>query len=143
MFKEKKFVCQASMKNGAGQDEWRGFVRGNACGVAPGDEPLTLTRCLSYMKPLGRSPVCGRAYNLQGKIFLFYCSSFHGMMVYYILLPVFDDTGYPGYPHRREVYRPSFSTLMSTSRFLTRNSEAELKFPTFSSLLLFKAYIHI
>ena len=29
------------------------------------DEPLTLMRYPSYMKPLGESPVCGRAYNLK------------------------------------------------------------------------------
>ena len=36
---------------------WRGFVRGIAWGHSPGDEPLTLTRCQSYMKLLkGGSP---------------------------------------------------------------------------------------
>ena len=34
------------------RSEWRGFVRGNAWGVARGDEPLTLTRCHNYVKPL-------------------------------------------------------------------------------------------
>ena len=64
---------------------------------SPGDEPLTLTRCHScgltqlYEAFEGWKSVCGRVYNLKGikgKIlfffsflnFLFYCSSFHGMM---------------------------------------------------------------
>ena len=36
-------------------------------GHSLGDEPLTLTRCHSYMKPLkDGSPSVGQAYNLKG-----------------------------------------------------------------------------
>ena len=34
------------------RSEWRRFVWGNAIGRNPEDEPLTLTSCHSYMKPL-------------------------------------------------------------------------------------------
>ena len=57
-----------------------GFVRGNAWGVAQGDEPLTLKRCHSCGLPKlyevceGWKSVCVRAYNLKdikGKISFF------------------------------------------------------------------------
>ena len=57
MFKGKRLGCQVSKENGPGNNERQGFVRGNAWGVARGDEPLTLTRCHRYMKPSkGGSP---------------------------------------------------------------------------------------
>ena len=43
---------------------WQGFVRGNVWGITQGveGEPLTLTRCHNYMKPLkSGSPSVGKA----------------------------------------------------------------------------------
>ena len=51
-----------------------------------------------------------------------------------LVLPAFDGTGSPGYPPHRLVYRPLVSTLMTTSCFLVKNREAELKPTSFSSL---------
>ena len=34
------------------RSEWQRFVRGECMGCSPGDQPLTLMRCHSYMKPL-------------------------------------------------------------------------------------------
>ena len=34
------------------EGEWWGFVIGECMGCSPGDEPLTLMRCHSFMKPL-------------------------------------------------------------------------------------------
>ena len=48
-----------------------------------------------------------------------------------LVLPNFGDTDYLGYPPHRVV-----SILVTTSRFLAGNKEAELKPTTFSSLLL-------
>ena len=71
------------------RSEWWGFVRGSAWGHNPGDEPLTLTRCHSYTKPVkGGSPFVPslQLKGHKGKIcfssFLgfFYCSFFLGMM---------------------------------------------------------------
>ena len=55
MFKEKRFGCQASKENVVlDRSEWRGFVRGSACmGHSLGNEPQTLRRCHTYMKPVG------------------------------------------------------------------------------------------
>ena len=71
------------------QGEWfrigvnGGVCEGKCVGCSPEDEPVN-------MKLLGGNIVCGRAYNLKGikgkmflfflKLFLIYCSSFHGMM---------------------------------------------------------------
>ena len=65
------------------QGEWWGFVRG--CSL--GDEPLTWMRCHTCLLSQLYE---GQAYNLKGKmsgfssfslaLFLFYYSSFHGMM---------------------------------------------------------------
>ena len=40
-----------------------------------------------------------------------------------LILLAFDDTGSLGYPSRRVDYRPSVSTLVTASRFLTGNRE--------------------
>ena len=42
-----------------------GVCEGECMGHSSGDEPLTLTRCHSYMKPVKKF-FCGRAYNLKG-----------------------------------------------------------------------------
>ena len=57
--------------------------------------------------------------------------------------PAFDVTGSLGSPPRLVVYPPgSMVTLLVTdSRFLARNREAELKLLTFSSLLLFLVFL--
>ena len=69
-----------------------GFVRGNARGRCLGNEPLTLTRCHSLMKPLkGEIRLWPRPQlqNIKGKIsffsyllalLIFYFRSLHGMM---------------------------------------------------------------
>ena len=50
---------------------WRGFGKGNAWGVAWGDELLTLVRCYSckmaqpYEALEGRKSVCGQVHNLN------------------------------------------------------------------------------
>ena len=59
MFKERGLVVRQAKRMVQDRSEWRIFVRGNAWGVAPGNEPLTLTRCMvvgchSYMKHLNR-----------------------------------------------------------------------------------------
>ena len=39
------------------RNEWWGVCEGECMGCSPGDKPLTLTRCHSYMKPMkGGSP---------------------------------------------------------------------------------------
>ena len=60
-----------------------------------------------------------------------------------LVLPAFDDTDFQVYPSCRVVYRPSVSTLITTSCFLARNGEAELKPTTFSSLLLFRFFVFL
>ena len=48
------------------KSELRGFCEGECMRRGPGDEPLTLMRCHSYMKLVkGGSPFCGRAYSLR------------------------------------------------------------------------------
>ena len=50
---------------------WRGFIRGNAWGVAREMKPLTLMRCHSCELPQlykafeGRKSVCGQVQNLR------------------------------------------------------------------------------
>ena len=76
-----------------------GVCEGECMGRSSGDEPLALTRCHSCWLPQlyealeGWKSVCERAYNLKGikgkiyvcllflkLLFLFSCTSFHGMM---------------------------------------------------------------
>ena len=47
----------------------------------------------------------------------------------------------PGYSQHWVVYQPSGSTLVTASRFLARNREAELKPTTFPPLLLFTVFL--
>ena len=52
-----------------------------------------------------------------------------------LVLPATNDTVFPDYPPRRMVYHTSVSSLVTVSRFLRGNREAELKPTTFSSFL--------
>ena len=52
-----------------------------------------------------------------------------------LVLPAFDFIDSLGYPSRRWVYLLSVSTLVTASRFLAGNSEAELNSTNFSTLL--------
>ena len=58
-----------------------------------------------------------------------------------LVFPSFNDTGLPGYPPRRLVYRPSVSTLVTASRLLAGKGEGELKPTSFSSFLLFRVLL--
>ena len=51
-FKEKKSGCQASKKNGAGEENMARVCEGECMVRSPEDEPLTLTRCHSCGLPL-------------------------------------------------------------------------------------------
>ena len=57
------------------------------------------------------------------------------------VFPAFKDTGLLGSPPRWVVYYPFVSTLVTISRFLAGNREAELKPTTLSSLLLFRVFL--
>ena len=75
------------MERGLDVRQARRIVQGRNKGHSPGDKPLILMRCHSCGLPQlyealeGWKTVCGRAYNSTGiNMFLFYCSSFLGMM---------------------------------------------------------------
>ena len=52
------------------RSEWLGF-EGECMGCSPGDEPLTLTRCHSYMKPLKGGSSFVAESTTKDKIFCF------------------------------------------------------------------------
>ena len=58
-----------------------------------------------------------------------------------LVLPAFDFIDSLGYPPHRWVYPLSVSTLVTASRFLAGNSEADLNSTTFYSLLLFSSFL--
>ena len=60
-----------------------------------------------------------------------------------LFLEALDDIGSLGSPPRQVVYTPGsvVPPWVTISRFLARNREAELKFTTYSSLLLFLVFL--